>query len=113
MKCFYNPKDHLACLIVLWFEPEAEPIPLNPEIPLELSKIVPGERVYILNDAVSHEQISVIETITETIWIAPAPKAEILINELVWRWFSEDPMPDKLYITFNKPHAHYLAIDIA
>lgn len=112
MKCFYNPKDHMACLIVLWFEPEAEPIPLNPEIPLELSKIVPGERVYILNDAVSHEQISVIEDMTETIWIAPAPKVEISMVELVWKWFSEDPMPDKLYITFNKPHAHYLAIDI-
>ena len=112
MKCFYGPKDHLACLIVLWFEPEVEPIPLIPEVPLCLDKITPGERAYVINNVLSFEQAKALEGITETIWLTESG-SDLSILELVWKWFSSDPMPDKLYITFSKPHAHYLAIDMA
>ena len=131
MKCFYTFKCALPALMVLWFEPEVELVILNPDLPVRLDSVELGERVYVLNNAISVEQMQALAQRCDLIWICSDPrlisKTEYILStlcsshklskvktaeELTWSWFSEDPLPPTMFISFTKPHFNCLEIAI-
>lgn len=131
MKCFYTFKNATAALMVLWFEPDIELVILNPDLPVKLDSVNVGERVYILNDAISLEQMQALAMRGDIVWICNdarliekafcmTPKVcsshrfrpSETLEELTWSWFSEEPMPPSMFISFVKPQFNCLEIAI-